>query len=458
MVDAARLMMIALLAAASVTLGTPASASTIAQAYAQTEPFNVAPSVTVGVQRLRASADAAGVPIYFIAGGPGLSGLEELERRPQFFARLQSLGEVVIVEQRGSGTARPASDCTVRWNLPLDRALTHQEQVLHARERFAACAAELRRRGTDHSQISQWRTSLYAQDLLAVMRSLKHDRVRLFAHSYGTMIALELLRLDSQRVERAVLAGVMGPGDALRDPAHHERVLSTVAESLNLGASDLRALAVIALDAVEREPLRVRATNQQYIVLGRDDIARAIVQSMGRPNEIAALPSLLESLAKGIASNRHAAWLQSAADSAMQQRTGPLHRRSAAQHYVTACMGAMSTGRKLHQGLFGQVLHSVLPDACDGFALEKPPAPQPVRVQTPVMMISAMLDVRTPHEQAKHAAAHLPNSVIITLHNAGHGELLTDDSRLVELTKRFLQSESVRATSLSLPLAMPAAE
>jgi pimeloyl-ACP methyl ester carboxylesterase len=433
-------------------------------AFACAVPFEVAPNVTVGVRRLSAieGEGTAAAPIYFIAGGPGVSGMEELERRPALFARLRALGEVVIVEQRGAGYVLPSSNCAVRWNLPLDQPVARDAWVAHARERFVECAQELRSHGTD---LTQWRTPVYAQDLIAVMRALNHRRVRLYAHSYGTMIAFEVLRQEPERVERAVLAGIMGPGDALRDPAHHERVLATAAHMLKLAPRDLYQRAAAALDAVVRQPLSARTSNQESIVLGRDDVARALVQTLGRPGEIARLPALLDAITRGKAAELHGGWLRGAADSALQQRRGPLHRRAAAQHYATVCSGGEAADHKarreaaMHSGLFGHVLHSMLPEACDGLGITpgiEPPAP--VRSRVSVMLVSALLDVRTPHEQAQLAAHYLPNSVMLTLLNAGHGELLAEDSQLIDAVNSFLRGGEVQSQSLALQTAVMSPE
>lgn len=313
-------------------------------ALAQPQAFEVAPGLTVGVQRLPAvgAMAPAATPTYFVAGGPGVSGFEELQRRPAFFARLRSLGEVVIVEQRGTGSSLPALSCSERWQLPTHRTVTRGEVVADARRAFAACAAALRARGIE---LSAYRTEHYAADLRAVMRALDHERVRVFAHSYGTMIALELLRLDRQRVERAVLAGVMGPGDALRDPDHHERVLATLAQALGLVPALLRDRTAAALTRVALEPIAARTAQGDTVVLGRDDIARGLVQSLGRPAEARTLPALIDAIAEGRADTTNA-WFTAAANSTHLARTGVIARRAAAQHFVTVCANGESPAHR----------------------------------------------------------------------------------------------------------------
>jgi pimeloyl-ACP methyl ester carboxylesterase len=468
------------------------------QAFAPTQAFALEPGLSIGVQRLPALADAPAraTPIYFIAGGPAVSPSEELARRPALFERLRRLGEVVLVEQRGAGSSQPSMDCDAHWALPLARVPTREEVVADARRQFAQCAAALRARGV---RLEAYRTEAYAQDLQRVMQSLGHTRVRLLAHSYGSMLALELLRLDAPRIECAVLAGVMGPGDALRDPAHHERVLATLAADQGLDPARLRAQVATALQRIEAAPLLARTADGVPVRLGRDDIARGLVQSMGRPAQARSLPALIEALAEGrvpvpegsafdvpsaapspaplpaasqaasqaapAASGVAAgvaptvprsealtsAWLREAAEGTRTARTGPLARRAAAQHYLTVCAnGQTEAGQRSRSGtsLFGHQLHAALPAACDGWGLPLAPTRPPVVAAVPVMLISALLDVRTPHEQALAVQATLPRATLLSLAGAGHGEVLGPHAQLEAAISAFLRGEAVPAATL----------
>jgi pimeloyl-ACP methyl ester carboxylesterase len=413
------------------------------------QPFPVAPGQTVGVQRLAAApeAPAGAAPIYFIAGGPAVSPNEELSRRPVLFARLQNLGEVVMVEQRGAGSSLPAMDCNTRWALPLDRVPTRAEAIADARRQLTSCSAALRAQGVN---LTAYRTELYAADLQAVMRHLGHERVRLVAHSYGTMIALELLRLDAPRIERAVLAGVMGPGDALRDPRDHERVLDTLAADLGLDAAKLRAQVAEALDRAERTPPAGRTADGTAVVLGRDDIARGIVQALGRPGPGRQLPGVIESLAAGRSDATLQAWLGEVAEGTRTARTGPLARRAAAQHYLTVCANAETEARRharTARSLFGHLLHATLPEACDAWGLPTAQARAPVAADTPVLLVSALLDVRTPHEQALSAQRTLPRATLLTLAGAGHGEVLGPHPALDAALVAFLRGQPIPAAT-----------
>jgi pimeloyl-ACP methyl ester carboxylesterase len=345
--------------------------------------------------------------------------------------------------------------CDTRWALPLDRVPTRAEVVADARRQFVACASTLRSRGVD---LAAYRTEAYAADLQSVMRALGHPRVRLVAHSYGTMIALELLRLEPSRVDRAVLAGVMGPGDALRDPGHHERVLNTLAQSKALDTTTLRAQVAKALARIEREPSSAHTSDGVAVLLGRDDVARGLVQTLGRPAQAQRVLAVIEALAAerpdaaSDAQQALGAWLVEVAEGTRTARTGPLSQRAAAQHYLTVCANGEPDERRLARSgssLFGHQLHAALPDACEGWGLTPAAARGPVNASLPVLIVSALLDVRTPHEQALAAQRTLPRTTLLTLAGAGHGEVLGPHPGLEARLLGFLRAEPVASATLA---------
>src|SRR5690606_19730783 len=115
--------------------------------------------------RLHARTDRPGNPIFFVAGGPSISGIESmLQTVPDLEALLQ-LGDVVVVEQRGAGFTRPQLDCGQTWDLPLDRPASRQDFIAEARRQFTACRQDWEQAGVD---LSVPNTRTYADDIARV--------------------------------------------------------------------------------------------------------------------------------------------------------------------------------------------------------------------------------------------------------------------------------------------------
>ena len=96
--------------------------------------------VTFG--RLQSARNSTGVPIFFIAGGPGASGIGSFAGNAGWLLPLRSFGDIVLVEQRGTGHSRPRLDCAERWDFSITAPLAREQLIDSARQRFAALFAK----------------------------------------------------------------------------------------------------------------------------------------------------------------------------------------------------------------------------------------------------------------------------------------------------------------------------
>jgi len=389
--------------------------------------------VTFG--RLPSTGETTGPPIFFIAGGPGASGIGGFAGNAEWLLPLRRRGDLMLVEQRGTGFSRPRLDCAERWDLPIKAPLQRNQLIEAARQRFAACRRTWQAEGVD---LAGYNTVAYAEDIVAVADALGYRQFAVIAFSYGTQIALELLRSHSHRLTRAVLLGVMGPSDSLRNPMDHDAVLGRAAALLHDDEAskvypDLVASTAETIALLRRHPIQVSIPNPengQPIEFVFDELAyrRQMVTRMGMRHELAILPRFNHALLGGDDQE----WLQSELRNRLRgllwMRKGPLAMRSAAQHYATVCAAADPAPRD-HVSpdcVLGHTFHPALPEACDawqvpnlGDAFRRPP-----RSNVPVLMFSADLDTKTPMKQAERLLPHLSNARHVVLTNAGHDDLL----------------------------------
>src|SRR5436190_22205334 len=73
--------------------------------------------------RMKSTSRQPGPPLVFLAGGPGISGIDNLRSETLYpwFEALRQVGDVIALDQRGTGLANPRLDCLESWDLPLDR-------------------------------------------------------------------------------------------------------------------------------------------------------------------------------------------------------------------------------------------------------------------------------------------------------------------------------------------------
>jgi pimeloyl-ACP methyl ester carboxylesterase len=143
-------------------------------------------------------------PVFLLAGGPGQSAIEVAPALLPLFARLNNRRDIVFVDQRGTGRSAP-----LQCDDPRHGPIAAQSDPAREFDRLMRCR--------DHLQSLPWgdlrffTTTIAVQDLDAVRRELGAERIDVVGASYGTRVALEMLRQFPQHVRRSVLDGVAPP-------------------------------------------------------------------------------------------------------------------------------------------------------------------------------------------------------------------------------------------------------
>lgn len=118
------------------------------------------------------------------------------------------VADVVLLDQRGTGLSRPALICGKTWEHARDEPLDDSEARAAIRQAGLACAEQMGRLGV---RLAAYNPREIADDVDALRQALGAKKVSLVATSFGTRLALEVLRRHGARVDRAVLLGVVGP-------------------------------------------------------------------------------------------------------------------------------------------------------------------------------------------------------------------------------------------------------
>lgn len=157
--------------------------------------------------------DPTGLPVLHLHGGPGGRTVAERHRWLAPRSSLLAHHDVILVDQRGGGFSTPSMDC------PEVDGTTAPDP-----SRYRACRDRLDADGVDRSEVTVARL---AADLVAVRQAFEIDLWHLHGASYGTRVALELLRTDGDAVAAAVLDSVVPP-----DIATHDDLPAGVVEAL----------------------------------------------------------------------------------------------------------------------------------------------------------------------------------------------------------------------------------
>lgn len=160
-------------------------------------------------------------PLYDMDGGPGLPATKNVVFYAGPGAAYRQRRDIVLVDQRGTGASNGL----------------HCPELSDAASAFAemlppAAVDSCREALATRADLTRYGTAEAVADLDAVRTALGHDRLDIFALSYGTTVAWRYMAAYPGRVRAAVLMG-FAPPDAM-PPRHHagagERALGLLFE------------------------------------------------------------------------------------------------------------------------------------------------------------------------------------------------------------------------------------
>jgi len=407
--------------------------------------------------RLLAREGADGPPVYLLAGGPGGTYRDDLQDEDfqPWLDRLLAVGDVVLLEQRGSERSGRPLDCSLRarWDpaRPLEAGRVRDLLV----DAAVRCASRHRADGVD---LAAYTIAEMARDVHRLRRALGHDAINLMGGSFGSQLALQVIRLAPEAVAGAVLYGVEGPADTIDALAAFDRHVRRVAQAargdllFRLLLGDLYEALAGRLAALERQPVSVELSGGRTVGLGAFDLRFLLFTEdllKGYREGIARVPLLLAALRVG-----HARPLAEAKLELIDRLASP---DGLSMSLMTLLVDCGSTPRSVRDAarreeaeagrfLFGrEVVDGPLLAVCRDLEVAPLPDPwlQPLKASTPVVLVSGGLDGFTPPENARRVAAGLSEARVVHAPWGDHDgwSTLAADPELVRLTGRFLAGE-----------------
>lgn len=156
---------------------------------------------------------AGAVPVVFLVGGPGESGLKAREY-PPFATSLNAVAEereVILLDQRGCGESEPRLPL-----VPLETPVgATQDEWCEALSRQARESLASYEPGFVPASISPWQS---AADLGVLADSLGAEKLHLMGYSYGTHLAMAAHKRIPERIGQTVLCGFEGPDQTYKLP------------------------------------------------------------------------------------------------------------------------------------------------------------------------------------------------------------------------------------------------
>ncbi len=405
--------------------------------------------------RIPTTASRPGVPILWLSGGPGASGTADLETPAlELFLELRRLGDVIVLDQRGTGLSVPRLDCPGSMHFPFEVAIERGSAVEALENAARQCAQRWRAEGVD---LSAYNVRESVEDIEDLRLALGVAKLRLLAGSWGTHLSLAAIRAHGNRLERAALLGVVGPDHIYGSPADLGAGLVEISRiarrdaAVTKGFTDLLEAVRSALERLRREPrtveLPTRDGGRLRIAVGAFELAWYIRSLLSSQETISHLPALLAALKAGD-------YRELAAASA-RWRSAPAPPASV---FAARCASGASPARLVRidrdskAALFGETTSFAEERVCR--ALGVSPLPDsfraPVVSELPVLFVSGTLDTDTPEENAIEVSRGFPNAERLRVEGAPHALLGFEDFATRGAIVRFFEGRRLRTPRMAL--------
>lgn len=380
-------------------------------------------------------------PIVYLSGGPGGSILSNLSAGGvSFFQPMLGLGrDLVLFDQRGVGFSQPRLACPGYQQLFLElldweqggRLLTEDVMGTMFRDEAAACLDDL----STQADLTAYNSAANAADVADLRDALGYGRLNLWGISYGSRLALTVLRDYPGIVRSAILDSVYPPEADLyvQGPANADRAFTALFEgcaadpACHAAYPDLRTVFFQAVKRLDDLPAiittRELGAAQGYTMLldgGR--LVDFVFYGLYITDLLPLLPSIIYEAAaedfETIAELYLAVHLISNINMGMYYAVqchdeAPFSSLDAFQSALDA-YPELATRYRLEQSVLS-VCNVV--DVGTADPLEN----QPVTSDVPVLLLSGEYDPITPPDWAAQAAQTLAKGYHYTFPGVGHG-------------------------------------
>lgn len=163
-------------------------------------------------------------PVIFLQGGPGGRIVKDLGSAIDALDADAFLGthDLILIDQRGNGYSRPALTCQEVNSLilgTLTQNLSPERQATLLSGAVRRCHARL----TRNINLNAYTTLADAADIADLRRALGYKQVDVYAVSYGTRVALTMMRAFPAGIRSVILDSVYAPQiNTYTDPQRSE--------------------------------------------------------------------------------------------------------------------------------------------------------------------------------------------------------------------------------------------
>lgn len=410
-------------------------------------------------------------PIIHLSGGPGYGAWLDKDRISYWWELIDDSPwlqerDLILFDQRGTGLAQPLLGCEelkalAPKLLQLGNDGTARRDAVATAVR--ACRDRVTKAGHD---LLAYNSATSAADLAELRRALGVARWNVYGLSYGTRLALTLMRDHPEGIRSAILDSVYPPEvQAFEEsPAAAVRAFKTLFEGCaadprcDASYPDLERVFLAVVRYLDEHPVKLTrrsSTSDQPVpvVLTGDLLIEDAFDALYTRDDIEGLPRLIYELADG-----KTAALESVADDLvfLYLDTEDLGE---AMTFSVECFEEYPFNDAKHVAAeidrFPSYRSLTSTDdtyvGCPEWRIGTPPPieNQPVVSEIPTLVLAGAYDPVTPPAWARLAASRLPNGFLFEFPGAGH-DVLGTESCAGDLAAAFLDRPETMPTAACL--------
>lgn len=402
--------------------------------------------LAVGILR-SPNPNKAADPAVFLQGGPGGATLALVPAVAGAYAPILARRDIIFMDQRGTGFSRPNLNCDFSATRMLDGWLpfggiqqSERPDFLQLQvDVFSACGQAYRQQGVD---LSAYNSVENAADFEDLRLALGYGPWNIMGFSYGTRLALTMMRYRPETIRSVLLDSVYSP--QLRSfnvtaIESYNRALNVMFAdcaadpACNAAFPDLGASFDTLVARLNANPVQLPLVNPDtgevltYIPFTGVDFSTLTFQLMYITPIIPILPALIS-----LTENSNYELLSlitsllfsdpSASLSSIGMQIAVQCNEDTTFNTPEEFVQARDTNRRASSLANIVTFNEAILEVCGAFGLTNPDPAENTAVSSdlPTFIIAGAYDPITPPENARNAASTLPNSFVVEYPRGGH--------------------------------------
>ncbi len=427
------------------------------------------PTIQLGVAILKSTSEhVSPFPLFMMQGGPGGSTLHDFPLFLMLNKRLlTSDHDIVLFDQRGTMYAKPRLDCPEEMELTLqtlNQDLSDEESLRLSEEALQKCRSRLQKEGIN---LSAYDSLENAADVDSIRKALGYEKIDLYGVSYGTLLALQVMRLYPDGLRTVVLDSVVAPqiNDMLDGVQPQVRSIKMVFDACAADADcraaypDLEKVFYEQVDRLNKEPVEIQLTDTDSTktypaLLDGDAVIYTAIMMMFSTETIPMVPRmiydaragnylLIEQILSSVTFDRSYSW-------------GMFYSVKCAEEANYTSDQVNDAGIPAEFVPLSKNTTESFLQTCRLWSVEDESAKADVAVTSdiPTLILSGAFDPTTPPHYAEEVKKTLSNSYAFMFPSGGHGELFSFDCA-VSIMFDFLNDPATQPDGSCIPAGNP---